>query len=98
MRKIIKYIIIIIFITLIFGYNTRTTKINEDTDIKFYKVSSCNFVSVSDIQYDGITYKIFLNMSSTCNNGTGGIFVINHTKEILEIEKLRKNLDVTNRD
>lgn len=62
----------------------KDVKANDDKTFHLAKSYYSN-VHITVYEKDGIQYRVF-HMKS------GGIYVVNHTKELLEVEKLKRDL------
>lgn len=70
----------------------RDTSAKSKKDDTFIKTISFEEVIINKLSIDGIEYHVYTKDNQYVNEGKGGIFVINHTKEQLEVETLKAKL------
>jgi len=90
MKKLLLVLVVFIFMQCQIKIEPKSAAAQNTFNITEL-VGSCNgrsYLDVTVYNRDGIEYRVF---SSTGNNGAG-IFVVNHTKELLEVRLLEREL------
>lgn len=90
MKKIL-LLIIPIFLMLNCEIKIDTKSVNAQKSEKILS-SGGHTTKVSSYEKDGIEYLVF-EVSTSSASGGRDVFVVNHTKELLEVELLRKKLN-----